>query len=169
MLFLAALIGVNFTATDTVIMGKQKLAERQQAAELFINSTLTKEQVGAIVKVSAVQIGKWAKEDNWKLQRTAKQATAEQIITNYYMLIAEAQKTAIEEKRQLTSAEMDKLHKMADSIDKLKKKMNIGNYYMVLEEFTKELMQIDISASKVLAPYMMDFLNKKVKQLQNVA
>lgn len=150
-------------------MGKQKIAERQQGAELFINSLLTLEQVAAIIKVSAAQVGKWAKTDNWQFQRSAKQATAEQIITNYYNLIAQAQKDAMAEKRQLTAPEMDKLHKMADSIDKLKKKLNIGNYYMVLEEFTKELMQIDIAAAKVLAPHIMEFLNKKVKQLQNVA
>jgi len=150
-------------------MGKSKTAERQHAAELFINSTLTKEQVAAIVKVSPAQVGKWAKEDNWLLQRTAKQATAEQIITNYYSMIAQVQKEALDEKRQLTSAEMDKLHKMADSIDKLKKKLNIGNYYMVIEEFTKELMVVDIQAAKILAPHMMEFLNKKIKQLQNAS
>ncbi len=150
-------------------MGKSKPHERQQAAELFINSSLTKEQVAAIVKVSSAQIGKWATADNWLLQRTAKQATAEVIITNYYSMIAQVQKEALMEQRQLTSAEMDKLHKMADSIDKLKKKLNIGNYYMVLEEFTKMLMEYDIAAAKVLAPHMMEFLNKKIKQLQNAA
>lgn len=150
-------------------MGKAKTAERQQGAELYINSTLTIEQVAAIIKVSAAQTGKWANEDNWKLQRTAKQATAEQIITNYYSMIAQVQKEALDQKRQLSSQEMDKLHKMADSIDKLKKKLNIGNYYMVIEEFTKELMQIDINAAKILAPHMMEFLNKKIKQLQNAA
>ena len=150
-------------------MGKAKTEERKQGAELFINSTLSIEQVAAIIKVSPRHVGKWAKDDSWTLQRSARQATAEQIISNYFILIAKTQKEALDENRTLTAADMDKLHKMADSIDKLKKKLNIGNYYMVLEEFTKDLMQFDISAAKILAPLMMEFLNKKVKQLANAS
>ena len=150
-------------------MGAKKTIERQQGAELFINSTLTLQQVAGIIKVSDAQIGKWAKADNWQLQRTAKQATAEQIITNYFSMIAHTQKEALDEKRQLTSQEMDKLHKMADSIEKLKKRLNIGNYYMVLEEFTKHLMQIDMPATKILAPHIHEFLGHKVKMLENGA
>lgn len=150
-------------------MGKAKTEERLQGADLFINSSLTLKQVAQIIKVSPTKVGQWAKEDGWELQRTARQATAEKIIANYYTMISNDQKKAIEEGRSLTPAEMDKLHKMADSIDKLKRKMNIATYYNVLSEFLKEVTEINVEASQLFAPLMMNFLRDKVKQLQDAA
>lgn len=150
-------------------MGKSKTEERQQGADLFVNSSLTFKQVAQIIKVSPTKVGQWAKEDKWEIQRTARQATAENIIANYYTMIANEQKKAIEEQRSLSPAEMDKLHKMADSIDKLKRKMNIGTYYNVLSEFLKDISEINTDASKLFAPLMMNFLRDKVKQLQDAA
>lgn len=150
-------------------MGKNKSQERIDGADLFINSTLTLKQVAAIIQVSPAQIGKWAKEDEWEIQRTSRQATAEKIISNYYKMIADEQKRFLDEERSPTPAEMDKLHKMADSIDKLKKKMNLGNYYNVLKEFSEHLMKLNIEAAKVLAPEMLEFLKVKSKQIQDAA
>lgn len=150
-------------------MGVAKTAERLQGADLFINSTLSLKQVAQIIKVSPAKVGEWAKKDEWELQRTSRQATAERIIANYYTMIASIQKDALDAGRSLTSAEMDKLHKMADSIDKLKKKMNIGVYHNVLKEFLEVITNSHLDAAKVLAPLMLEFLSDKIKQLQDAA
>lgn len=148
-------------------MGKAKTQERLQGKELYVSSSLTLKQVSDIIKVNPTLVGKWAKEDEWELQRNARQATAEMIIANYYTMIANDQKKIMEEQRTPTPAEMDKLHKMADSIEKLKKKMNIGNYYNVLTEFAKYLMDIDNESAKQFAPIMLEFMKEKVKQLND--
>jgi len=152
-----------------IVMGRTKAQERNQALELYLISKLTLKEVAAIVKVSEAQVGKWAKADNWAVQRSARQTTAATIIANHYTMIAQIQEGAMTEKRLLTPAEMHGIREMAGTIDKLNKKLNIGNYYMILEEFTKELMLIDMSAAKVLAPHIREFLGKKVKQLENGA
>ncbi len=148
-------------------MGKAKTQERLQGKELYISSQLTLKQVSDIIKVNPTQVGRWAKEDEWEIQRNARQATAEMIIANYYTMIATDQKKIMEEQRRPTPAEMDKLHKMADSIEKLKKKMNIGNYYNVLSEFAKYLMDINNEAARQFAPIMLEFMKDKSKQLQD--
>ncbi|MFP5040989.1 hypothetical protein [Parasediminibacterium sp. JCM 36343] len=140
--------------------------ERLLAASLYINSSLTHEEVAGIVNVSISSIARWAQTDKWKLQRTARQVTAEQIIANYYTLIADIQSQALEENRQLTPIEVNNLHKMAASIEKLNSKLSLGNYYKILNEFASELMQYDIEAAKILGKYMMEFLNRKGKQLE---
>ncbi|MCX6210134.1 MAG: phage terminase small subunit-related protein [Bacteroidetes bacterium] len=150
-------------------MGRAKTTERLQGAELFINSDLTLKKVAEIINVSAAKVGKWAEEDSWEMQRTARQATAEKIISNYYTMIANKQKEALDAERTLTPSEVDALHKMADSIEKLKKKMNIGTYYNVLSEFAKSIATTHLEAAKLLAPLMMEFMKEKVKQLQDAA
>ena len=150
-------------------MGRAKTTERLQGAELFINSDLTLKKVAEIINVSAAKVGKWAEEDSWEMQRTARQATAEKIISNYYTMIANKQKEALDAERTLTPSEVDALHKMADSIEKLKKKMNIGTYYNVLSEFAKSIATSHLDAAKLLAPLMMEFMKEKVKQLQDAA
>lgn len=148
-------------------MGRSKSEERVKGAELFVCSTMTLKEVADIIKVSAAKVGQWAIEDKWKEQRNARQATAEMIIANYYSMIAADQQKALDEKRSLTNAEMDRLHKMADSIEKLKKKLNIGTYHMILTEFAKDLMDRDVAAAKILAPLMLEFMKDKVKQMQD--
>lgn len=148
-------------------MGRSKSAERLQGKELFVTSSMDLKEIAEIIKVSPAKVGEWAKEDKWKEQRNARQATAEMIIANYYTMIATEQQKIMAEKRTATNAEMDRLHKAADSIDKLKKKMNIGNYYNVLSEFAKHLMEVDNAAAKLLAPLMLEFMKEKVKQLQD--
>lgn len=138
-----------------------------QGKELFVTSSMDLKEIAEIIKVSPAKVGEWAKEDKWKEQRNARQATAEMIIANYYTMIATEQQKIMAEKRTATNAEMDRLHKAADSIDKLKKKMNIGNYYNVLSEFAKHLMEVDNAAAKLLAPLMLEFMKEKVKQLQD--
>ena len=150
-------------------MGKPKTQERLQGADLFINSDLSLKQVAQIIKVTPAKVGQWAKEDEWELQRTSRQATAEKIISNYYIMIANKQKEVLDEGRFLTAAEMDALHKMSDSIEKLKKKMNIGTYYNVLKEFTESISTSNLEAAKILAPLILEFMKDKVKQLQDAA
>ncbi len=155
--------------TQVLKMAKPKTEERLKGADLFINSTLSLKQVAEIICVSAAKVGQWAKEDKWELQRTSRQVTAEVIISNYYTMIANKQKEALDAQRTLTPAEVDALHKMADSIEKLKKKMNIGVYHNVLSEFAKSIATNHLEAAKLLAPLMMEFMKDKVKQLQDAA
>ncbi|MFP5039416.1 hypothetical protein [Parasediminibacterium sp. JCM 36343] len=140
--------------------------ERLLAASLYINSTLTQEEVAGIINVPVKTIARWALADKWKLQRIARQVTADKIIANYYTIIADIQAQALDENRQLTPMEVNNLHKMAASIDKLNSKLSIGNYYKILNEFASELMQYDIEAAKILGKHMMEFLNRKGKQLE---
>ena len=147
----------------------KKTEERQKAADLYINMpNLTNIQIGAIVGVTPKQIGKWATEDGWDLQRTAQMVTVDKIIAGYYLQLAAIQKQINDEQKGLpTPAQSDQQHKLADAIDKLKKKQNLSTYHQVLTEFLSDLTKSDNEAAKLFAPLMLEFMKQKAKTVKN--
>lgn len=152
-------------------MASKKTQERVDAADLYINSTtLTLKQVALIVGVSPKQIGVWAKEEDWELQRTANQVTVDKIIAGNYMQLAAIQKLIKDEQKGIpTSAQTDQQHKLADAIEKLKKKQNLSTYHLVLTEFLKDLNNVNNEAAKLLAPLMLEFMKQKAKTIRDDA
>ncbi|MFP5039818.1 hypothetical protein [Parasediminibacterium sp. JCM 36343] len=144
----------------------KKTLERGRAASLFVNSSLTQEQVAEIFKIAPNTISRWSKQDNWPLLRSAKQTSVNQIVGNFYNMITEIQNLALAENRQLTTAEMGNIHKMASSIEKMNKKIHIGYYYMVVDELTNYIMEVDMPLAKPVSNRIMEFLSKKAKEIQ---
>jgi hypothetical protein len=152
-------------------MAKKKTQERVDAADLYINSSsLTLKQIALIVGISAKTIGDWAKEEDWDLQRTAQQVTVDKIIAGNYMQLAAIQKHIKTEQDGIpTPAQTDQQHKLADAIEKLKKKQNLSTYHLVLSEFAKELNSSNNAAAKILAPLMLEFMKQKAKTIRDDA
>jgi hypothetical protein len=150
-------------------MANKKTQERLDAADLYINSTtLTYKHVAAIVGVSPKQIGAWAKEGDWELQRTATQVTVDKIIAGNYIQLAAIQKLIKDEQKGIpTSAQTDQQHKLADAIEKLKKKQNLSTYHLVLTEFAQSIAKSNLDAAKILAPIMLDFMRDKAKTIRD--
>lgn len=166
--FKRPLLEVSFVAYKTD-MATKKTKERLDAADLYINSsTLTHKQVAAIVGVSPKQIGIWAKDDDWELQRTANQVTVDKIIAGNYMQLASIQKLIKDEQKGIpTAAQTDQQHKLADAIEKLKKKQNLSTYHLVLTDFAQSISKSNLEAAKILAPLMLDFMKDKAKSIRD--
>ena len=148
-------------------MGKAKTAERIQGQDLFVNTNLTLKEIAAMINVSAAKVGQWAKEDSWEVQRTAKQNTAEKIISGWYAQLKKINEE-IEDKGGIpTPSQSDSMSKIADNIQKLSKKQNLSMYHGVLKEFLKDLMTVNSEAAKLFAPHMLEFMKNKATQLSN--
>ncbi|MFP5042835.1 hypothetical protein [Parasediminibacterium sp. JCM 36343] len=143
-----------------------KAEQRKNAADFFINSTHNQAQVVAIFKLTEKTVARWAKEDNWHILRAARQTSANQIIGQFYNMITDIQNLATKEKRQLTTVEIGNIHKMASSIEKMNNKIHIRYYYMVADELTKYIMEVDMPTAKLVGYHIMDFLNKKAKEVR---
>jgi uncharacterized protein YjcR len=162
-------------------MGKQKTQERNQARDLYVNSGLSLKEAAAIVKVAPSHVGRWAKEDNWDVQKTAQQVTAEKIIAGWYAQlqkineeVAKGETKIIDDKKVEvrvpgipSNSQADQISKITDSIQKLSKKQNLSMYHTVLKEFLSELLTIDTEAAKTFGPHMLDFMKRKATQLSN--
>lgn len=148
-------------------MGKQKTTERNQARDLFVNSGLSLKEAAAIVKVAPSHVGRWAKEDNWEVQKTAQQVTAEKIIAGWYGQLQKINEEIAKGDGIPTNAQADQISKITDSIQKLSKKQNLSMYHTVLKEFLSELLTIDTDAAKTFGPHMLDFMKRKATQLSN--
>jgi transposase len=146
-------------------VGKHKQTERQAAYDLYMASQLTFEDVAKIVGVTPTQVGKWAKAENWLDLKKARQGNAESLIAQYYEQIHQILNQARTDKRICTPQEVDQIAKFSKSIDSLDRKLNVGTYYAILDEFTRYIMTNDTAAAKLLAPLVMDFLKMKITQL----
>ena len=148
-------------------MGKAKTAERDQSRDLFVNSGLSLKDIAAIVKVNPRNISTWAKEDNWDVQKTARQVTAEKLISGWYGMISKINEEVAKGDGIPTTQQADQISKITDSIQKLSKKQNLSMYYSVLKEFLHDLITTDGEAGKQFGPYMLDFMKRKANQLSN--
>lgn len=146
-------------------MGRAKTVERQQGQDLYVNTNLTLKDIAAMVKVSAAKVGQWAKEDNWEVQRTAKQNTAEKIIAGWYSQLQKINEEVAKAGGIPSNADSDRISKITDSIQKLSKKQNLSMYHLVLKEFLQDLMSYDTDAAKKFSPFMLDFMKNKATQL----
>lgn len=149
-------------------MANKKTQEKLYAADLYINSSnLTRKQVAAIVGVSEKQIGIWCCDEDWDTQRTAQQVTVDKIIAGYYFQIAALQKQiSTEQKGVPTPAQADQQHKLADAIEKLKKKQNLSTYHLAFTEFLKDLNKTNTPAAQSFAPLMLEFMKLKAKTIR---
>ncbi|MBK7097897.1 MAG: hypothetical protein IPH58_05535 [Sphingobacteriales bacterium] len=148
-------------------MGKRKNQEYKDAYELYCNSNLQKGEIAHVVGVSPQQLGKWIKENDWDLDKSANETTVPKLIRQYYQNLALINKNANEEKRPLTNAETDQIIKITNAINALRKRYNLSNYHSILKEFAEWLMQVNVDHAKLLAPDMFDFLQHKAKELRN--
>lgn len=146
-------------------MGKKKTEEYEKAYDLFCNSGLNQTEIVKIVDVSAKQLGKWIKENDWELDKAAQQVTAPKLIREWYASISMINKQAADEKRPLNITEVNTISQITNNIEKLRKRYNLSNYHGVLREFLEWEMKADGGKAKIFAPEMFEFLKQKSKEL----
>lgn len=150
-------------------MGKKKMHEYQNAYELYCNSNLTNQEICKIVNVSAQQLGKWIKENDWELDKSANEVTVPKLIRQYYQNLSLINKSAKEENRALTNSETDQIIKITNAINSLRKNYNLSNYHSILKEFLEWEMREHLDNAKLTGPDMFEFLKEKAKELRNAS
>jgi DNA-binding transcriptional regulator YiaG len=148
-------------------VGKKKTDEFNEAYDLYCNTELTQKQIAGITKVSEAQLSKWSKANDWELDRSARQVTAEKLIREYYQQLAAINKEATKDKRSLNSSETDQIIKITNAIEKLRKKYNLSAYHSVMRECLEWMVKYDAEKAKDFAPMMLEFLKEKSQQLTN--
>jgi len=148
-------------------VGKKKTEEYNNAYDLFCNSEMSRKQIAAIVKISEVQIGKWAKANDWELDRTAKQVTVEKLVRGFYSDISKIKEQSQKEKRALNSTETDQIVKLTNSIQTLGKKYNLSNYHSILKECLEWMMKNDNEKAKLFGHSIVEFLKHKSQAIKN--
>lgn len=149
-------------------MGKKKDDEKQKAYDLFCNTQLTQKEIASVVHVTPQQLGKWVKDGNWDMYRTAQQTSTEGIIHGYFLQLAEINKDVKENHKGIPStSHSDTISKITDAIQKLRKKYNLSAYHSVLREYLEWVMKVDSEAAKLFGPSMLEFLKEKAKSINN--
>lgn len=148
-------------------MGKPKTTERLQAQDLYVNTTLTLKQIADMVKVSAVQIGKWSNADEWEGMRHAARNTSGKIILGWYAQLQQLQDEITKQGGVPTKSQSSTQREVVNNIQALNKRQNLSMYHTVLKEFLKDLLTINADAAKQFGPLLLDFMKRKATQLNN--
>lgn len=148
-------------------MGKLKTEEYNKAYDLYCNTQLSQKDIAKVAGISAVQLNKWVKGNNWELDKTTQQVTAERVIRELYSNISDIHREAKEGKRKLTPAETDSIVKITASIKSLRKRYDLSSYHSILRECLEYMNKADNETAKLFAPKMLEFLREKSKALAN--
>ena len=117
--------------------------------------------------MSATQLNKWINQNDWELDRIAKQVTIEKLVRDYYKQLMEINNVAKKEKRPLNSTETDMIIKITNAITALRRKYNLSAYHSVLRETLEWMMKADNEMAKQFGPLMLEFLKGKAQELNN--
>lgn len=138
---------------------KLKAKERRELAEqLYIHHDMTQKEIAEYVQSNENVVSRWKKKYNWEDKKAAQSVTRDEILKNLYNNALEIQRQAKEENRSLTSKEVDQIVKIATSIEKLDKKLNIPTIIMVFKNFLKWLVQVDPEVARTITTYQKQYL-----------
>ncbi len=143
-----------------------KESESKKIAKiLFVDVGLSQSEIAERLKKDKSQISRWAADDNWKTLRSAKTATADQIVQRTYVQINSIYDAVENEKRVISATECDQICKLMSSIKLLNKGADLATFIQAYEEFIKYLNEQDPKLAKIVADYQMDYLTLKAIQL----
>jgi len=103
--------------------------KKKLAKELFLTAKHPQREIAKIVGASENTIGKWVKDGKWELLRANLTTTKENILSNWYLQLAEMNNNITNRKegeRFPTSSESDRMIKISSAIKKLETETGIA-------------------------------------------
>lgn len=136
------------------------------AQTLYINNSMTQDEVAKAVGVSLRTVNQWCKKDRWNTLRTGLSITREQQIANLYEQVKAVNETVLarpEGKRAPTAEEADILRDLADVISKLEKDVGISEIVSCGMQFVDFVRAIDTEKAKEFVDLWDAFLKSKLR------
>lgn len=140
--------------------------KRNQAYDLYMNTSKSQKEIAEIVQVGPDTIGDWIRRYAWKEEKAARSVTKEKVIANNLVQILNLQEAVnARENKWPTPAEADTITKLTNTIDTLSGKISLPNYITVFDQFLKVLVKQNAALAKQVAPYTLEFIQNKAREL----
>jgi transposase-like protein len=144
----------------------ESAAKRNQAYELYMNTSSNLGDIAKIVGVRAGTLGEWVEKYKWKETKAANSITREKNVSMMLVQINNLLEN-INTRNQPwpTAPEADTITKITKNIRSLSGRTSLPDYYNVQTEFLKFLHTIKPSLAKEVADLSREFLQNKAREL----
>jgi transposase-like protein len=138
--------------------------KKKQAKELYLQTDLNKSQIANTLGVSRQCLYSWIREDGWDRMKMATENLPAMLVENCYYLFGNLTRQYLSEFRAqlpLTAAEADILHKLAMTINKLKKRSTLNESMEMFAFFMDKVKHRDPKLASVLSPLIDEFISAR--------
>lgn len=148
----------------------RKNKNKDLAQLLYMNSELTQAQIADKVGVNPGTVGRWARDGQWDLLRSANATTRKNQIRNHLLQLDELNRQIAGRppgERYPTIQESDTISKLTKSIESLDKEASLSDYVTVFEGFFSFLRHAgkpDIE--RAISDLANEFIRMKAEQLR---
>lgn len=148
----------------------RKNKDKDLACLLYMSSELTQAQIADKVGVNPATVGRWAKDGQWDLLRSANATTRKSQIRNHLIQLDELNREIAKRApglRYPTIQESDTISKLTKAIESLDKEASLSDYVTVFEGFFAFLRHINKpDLEKQIGDVANEFIRMKAEQLR---
>lgn len=132
--------------------------EKKLAQQLYIYGDSSQQKIAEDLGISEKTLSKWKEDEGWDKIKAARNLGKDSLVTKLYSQALKITIDAENDNRILNSKEMDTIVKIASTIDKLDRKVNLPNAISVFKEFNNFLVKINPNLAKQITEYQQKFL-----------
>jgi uncharacterized protein YjcR len=136
-----------------------KEKEKRLAQQLYIYSDASQQKIAEDLGISEKTLSKWKEEEGWDKIKAARNLGKDALVNKLYSQALKITTEAENDSRILNSKEMDTIVKIASTIDKLDRKVNLPNAISVFKEFNNWLVKINPTFAQQLTEFQSKFLH----------
>lgn len=141
----------------------RKHPQREIAKILYVDASLTLEQISQETDVSITSLSKWKTEDNWDAERSIKTLTPAKLIERLYEQCNQMLDDAKKDQRTLTTKESDALVKLSATIANLNNRIDASTVMQVFARLNNYIVQFDVPLAKSLLKYEKEVVAAMIK------
>ena len=133
-----------------------------KAKELFFQTDLNKSQIANILNISRSSLHFWVRTENWERLKLSAEHLPPILAENLYHILGKLTEHHLSERRRLdpiTPKEVDSIHKLIRSIDKLKTRSTLNENQETFALFLDKLKKSKPEMAEAIAPEINEFLS----------
>lgn len=139
------------------------LKKRKILAESYYFANYSQKEIADMLETPENTISRWVTGGEWKKIRDMRTITRDKLVSNLLSQINEIEALARQEKRNLNSKETDSILKLASTVEKLDKKINLSVVIQVYKDLNEYLMKHDFELAKAILPHQNNFIRNHVE------
>lgn len=129
---------------------------------LYVEQGLEGTEVSRLTGISETTISKWNNNEGWEKQRAARRLSPDKLIQRYYEQSERIIDAADEQKRPLTTGEVDSLAKLSISIARLDKRADASIVMSVLRNYNNYLLTVNPDLAKQNTDYQLEYVQSLI-------
>ncbi|MES2702660.1 MAG: hypothetical protein V4649_08480 [Bacteroidota bacterium] len=140
--------------------------KKLQAKNLYLQTDLNKTQIANLLKISRRSLHYWIREGSWERLKIASETMPSIIAENCYHILRHMSELHLSERRlskPITPKEVDAMHKMVLTINKLKGRAVLNESMEMFGYFFDKLKAVAPELAEALTPHVDEYLSERAQ------